>query len=287
MAAIAEIMKAVKSAEAANRYSEALHILREGLRQNPGNRELLICQAGVLERVKSYPAALAQYQVVIKQSGGKAPAEVVLGLARTLVATSHYEQAQKLFLELKEKMSGNADVLVGLATCSRHKGALNEAEELVGEAMKKNPGNKPATHELAHIQIANKAFEEAIKTLEKNVLREDLHGDSLDLWMETLKSQKRERYMQDQLEAMAKKYPKKVEFHFAYGVTANRAGEISLARPAFQKADKLHPNNPKILYEMGAGTDGREYRPLPAVDRAGIGTAPGPCGRPAHLRRGP
>src|SRR3546814_18498325 len=50
---------------------------------------------------------------------------------------------------------------------------------------------------------------------------------------------------------MVEKYPKKVEFIFAYGVLAHRNGEIPLARPALEKSDSLSPNNYRILNEWG------------------------------------
>src|SRR3546814_1312324 len=91
------------------------------------------------------------------------------------------------------------------------------------------------------IQIENKEQDAAIQTLEKNVLREDLYGDSLDTWLDALKRANRDRYTQDTLEKMVEKYPKKVEFIFAYGVLAHRNGEIPLARPALEKSDSLSP----------------------------------------------
>ena len=114
-----------------------------------------------------------------------------------------------------------------------------------------------------------------MRTLERNAFREDLYGDSLDLWLSQLKKLNRQRYAQEQLEAMARRFPHKVEFVFAFGVLAHRAGEISIARPALERADGLSPNNYRILYELGvlervAGN----IAPIAGADRTG------PCHQP-------
>jgi tetratricopeptide (TPR) repeat protein len=104
---------------------------------------------------------------------------------------------------------------------------------------------------LAEIQIDKKDDEAALRSLERNIDREDLHGDSLDLWLATLKRLGRDRYTQQKLEELVAKYPKKPEFMFGLGVVSHRAGEIPIARPALEKADQMLPNNARILHEWG------------------------------------
>jgi len=142
-------------------------------------------------------------------------------------------------------------VLLGLAACKRHQRDLDAAEALAKEALAMDPAFMPATHEMAEILLAKDAFDEALALMEKNIFREDAHADSIDLWVAQLRQKKRESYLQQKLEWLVEKFPKKVEFVFAYGITANRAGEMSRARPALERANELAPNNSKILYELG------------------------------------
>jgi tetratricopeptide (TPR) repeat protein len=237
--------------ENSQRYAEALKLVQDARRANPPDRQLAIRHAQLFEVTKQVPHAVALYRSLIDGQPESQEADVLIGLARCLLKSSQYEQAAKLFTQVQSKLPRHPDVLVGLAGCRRHKGALNEAERLVNEALSVKADFKPAVHELAEIQIANKNNEEAVRTLERNVMRGDLYGDSLDLWLATLQKLNRNRYAQEQLEKLTRKFPQKVEFIFACGVLAHRAGEISLARPALEKADQLSPNNFLILYELG------------------------------------
>lgn len=237
--------------EKAQRYSDALKMIHDARRAHPQDRKLAIRHAQLFEVTKQVPPAMQIYRQLMEAQPETQEADLVIGLARCLVKSSQYEQAAKMFTEIQNKLPKHPDVLVGLAACRRHKGLLNEAERLVNEAMAANPDFKPGIHELAEIQLANKENELAVKTLERNVLRADLYGDSLDLWLNTLNKMNRDRYAQEKIEAMCREYPQKVEFVFAHGVLAHRAGEISIARPALEKADKLSPNNYRILHEWG------------------------------------
>ena len=245
------ILKRSVEQEKAQQYNEALLTVQEARQKNPQDRRLAIRQGQMLEVTKQLPQALILYRQLTEAQPESQEAELVIGLARCLLASSQYEQAGKLFGDLHTRLPKDPDVLVGLAGYRRHKGALNDAEKLTNQALQVKPGFKPAVYELAEIQIANKEQDQAVVTLERNVLRADLHGDSLDLWLKVLHDQNRDRYAQETMEEACRKYPNKVEFFFAVGVLAHRAGEISIARPALAKSDELSPNNYRILYEWG------------------------------------
>src|SRR3546814_2805408 len=75
-------------------------------------------------------------------------ADLVIGLARCMLKTQQYEQAAKLFSQVQEKLPKHPEILVGLASCRRHKGALGEAEKLVRQVLAASPDYKAAIHEL-------------------------------------------------------------------------------------------------------------------------------------------
>ena len=228
----------------------ALTKLREAAKKNPNDQRITFHIASLLEKTKNYQIALGHYQRIAEKHE-KIPPDVALGMARCFLALKRTNHAQKLFDLLNEKGPKNKEVLLGLAGCKRLQKDLETAEKLVRESLQMDPAFMPARHELAEVLFAKDKFDEALAVVEQNVFRQDLYGDSLDLWMLKLRDNKREKYMQDQLESLTKKYPKKAEFIFAYAVAANRAGEITLALPALKRANELLPNNSKILYELG------------------------------------
>ncbi|NDB69885.1 MAG: hypothetical protein EB015_18170, partial [Methylocystaceae bacterium] len=248
------ILKEAAAAEKTKTIAEAIAILRRGASKYPKNMLLQFQLGRLSELAKGYSAALSHYQRAVE---GKAelPPDVALGMARCFLNLKRADRAQKLFDALDQKANGkNKDVLVGLAGCARSRKDLDQANSLIRKALAIDPTYMPAQHELAVISLERDPKDEsgqALKALEVNIRREDLYGDSLDVWMKFLKESHREKYLQDELELLSKKFPKKVEFTFAFGVACNRAGEITLARPALEKANEMLPNSSKILYELG------------------------------------
>jgi tetratricopeptide (TPR) repeat protein len=236
--------------EKAQRYSDALQHIHKARRHHPTARALIIRHAQLLESMKEHRQAQMIYESLAKAKPQELEPMVALGLARTWLALGRTKEAGEMFAKLGEKFGKNSDVLTGTATITRLGGNIAGARALVGKVLLEHPGDKAATHEMAQVQLAAGETEAAIKTLEANVLREDLYGDSIDLWISKLRELKRERYLQEKLEEAAAKW-QRVEFYFALAIQAHRAGEISIARPNFARADQLSPNNYRILHEWG------------------------------------
>ncbi len=254
MSELNDAMREIEQLEAARKYPQALAQAKLAVKKIPRSRPLLIKLAALMESCKQHDQALVLYQRMqeaVQKEGGTPNLQVSLGMARCQIRKSQYEQAAAILEPLRQSVPADAGVLAALAACRRHTGSLADAEELARAALQLNPGHQPATHELARVLIENKEIDQAIELLEQNIRRPDLYGDSIDLWIATLGKQNRNRYAQDMLEQLVKEYPESVEFVFGFAVLANRAGETSLARPAYEKALQLSPNNYRILYELG------------------------------------
>lgn len=237
--------------EQAQQFGEALNLLNQARRSYPGSRPLALRLGEFLERIKRYDAALELYDNMIEAADGSVEPAVTLGRARALFAVAKVREAAEIFDSLPDVLPDEPDVYTGMAGVRRELGNIQDAKLFVGRALMLAPGDQRAVHELARIQLAAGDKENAIKTLEGNCIREDQFGDSLDLWLDTLRDLRRERYIQEKLEYAAKQWPHKVEFIFGLGVQAHKAGEVSKARPALEQADRLSPNNHRILHEWG------------------------------------
>lgn len=237
-------------AEKQNRLTDALNLLKKALRHGQATPELLLPFARLHERLKKYPEAQAIYARLV-EPGGKMSQPVALGLSVSLIGQSKFEQARKILVALYKQTPEHPMVLVGLAQCARHKGDLAEAGKLLDKAQKVDAGSKLVRHERAQLQIASKDDAAATTTLEDNIDRDDPYPDSIDLWIETVKRQKRDLYLREKLRDFAKRHPKRPEFIFGLGLTYSRAGEVDNARAVLAKADKMLPGNHRILYELG------------------------------------
>lgn len=238
------------AAEQQNRFQDALNLLKKALRQGPASPELLLPLARIHERQKKYAEAQAIYSKMV-EPGGKMPQPVALGLAACLIGQSKFEQARKILAALYKQNADQPPVLVGLAQCARHRNDFVEAGKLLDKAKSLDSDNKLVRHERALLQIANKADAEAINTLEGNIDRADPYPDSIDLWIDVVKRQKRDLYLREKLREFAKRHPKRPEFIFGLGLTYSRAGEVDNARAELEKVNKMLPGNHRILYELG------------------------------------
>ena len=250
------IESALQSAFEAERNStvaDALNILKEASRKAPSNDLIEFHMARLLEKAKSWAGAFSLYQNIGTRHEALPP-DVAQGMGRCLVGLKKYDRAAEIYEALRRKNPNDKDTLLGLGVLAKVRRNYDDAQQLVQAALQVEPDFQEARYELAQIMLARDPKDpedKAVNELERNVRREDLHGDSLDAWMLLLKEKNREKYLQDTLEELSRQYPQKVEFVFGFGVACNRAGEITLARPALARANELLPNNGKILYEMG------------------------------------
>jgi tetratricopeptide (TPR) repeat protein len=248
---ISNLLKDSFKLERSRFFAEALDHIVLARRNSPADRSLAIRHGRLAELNKQFPQAEAIYRQLFAQRPESQEPELILGLLRTLVAREQFPQSEALITQLGDRLAKEPDLLVARASCSRHQQQLDHAEAFAAHALELSPDHLPARHELAKVQIARSLHDQAIETLELNICREDLHGDSLDLWLVTLKDLNREIYSQDKLRELVQLFPHRVEFVFGLAVLAHRNGEISVARPAFEQSVLLSPNNPRILHEYG------------------------------------
>lgn len=254
MDTVQKAINAIDQLQGQRKYQAALEMARREVQAHKGSRPLALKLAELLEICKEFTQAAALYRNVheaIQAEGGSSDISILLGLANCLYRSSEYAQATKLYDDLYGKVSNHPDVLAGKAALARHHKDYEAASKYAKEALSIDKHHKSATFELAEVLIHAGEEDAAVKVLESNLRRKDVHGDSIDLWMGTLSKLNRDRYAQDTLEELSKTYPDIVEFVYGFGVLANRAGEITLARPAFENAMNLSPNNPRIIYELG------------------------------------
>lgn len=254
MTTVIEAIREIDQLEGSKQYNAALELASKSMRSFKGAPPIAMRLAALFETTKQHEKALGLYRRINddkREEDGTTPLPVALGLVRCLLRLDQTDQAEEILAPVLAAAPKEHDALTSHATILRRKGQIDKAEAAAKAALSVASDYKPATYELAQILIDKNDPDGAIPLLEKNVCRRDPHGDSIDLWLSTLEKRDRNRYAQDKLEELAKKYSDVVEFVFGFAVLANRAGEITLARPAFERALELSPNNYRISYELG------------------------------------
>jgi len=251
---IAKELAKAENLKQERKYGSALNMMHDIAYRYRDVRSVDIKYAELLEICKEYEKALGLYRYIheqTQQGGGKTEIDILIGIGNCQIHLDKFDHARTLLEELKVLAPKHPAILTGLASCYRHADNLAEAEKLVQAALQVEPTHRYALHEKAQILIAQGDEAQALILLEENLHRQDVLGDSIDLWLNTLDKANKNRHAQDVLETLVKEHPDMVEFVFGYAVLANQAGEISLARPAYQRSMELSPNNPRIIYELG------------------------------------
>jgi predicted Zn-dependent protease len=253
MADIKSIIEQINRLEQNRKYPEALTLAQKAMQEHPGQRSLGMRVGYLLLTCKHPHQALGLFKSLHDEDkkNQKSDLMVLIGLGRSLHQSEQYKAAKDLFAQLVQKAGKSPEVQVGWAQSLEHAGQKDEAEKHARLALKIDPQHKRAKHVLAKVLVDKRQHDEAIELLEENITRSDFHSDSIDLWINTLQGLERNRYAQDKLESLVKQHPNTLEFLYGYAVLANRAGETSLARPAFDRAIALSPNNPRIYYDVG------------------------------------
>lgn len=238
----------------ARQFTDALTHAQAAHKKFPQSREITIRLAELQYICKLYDQALNMFTRLhnVKQDANdKTELHVLVGIANCQIKKGRHGEATSLLEKLYQVAPDDPRVLVPLATCYRHTKKMVEAEKFADKALNKKADDQTGMHEKAEILLATDRKEEALKILEANIRRENLHGDSIDLWIATLEKQGRIRYAQDTLKELTGIHPTVLEFAYGHANLANRNGEIPEARSAFKKALDLAPKNPRVLYEYG------------------------------------
>jgi len=74
VANIKKIVQEAGAAEKKNQFDAALQILRSGLKQFPGQQELIMAFARLHEKLKKYPEAHSIYAKLVDKEGKTSPA---------------------------------------------------------------------------------------------------------------------------------------------------------------------------------------------------------------------
>lgn len=237
----------------AKRYNEALEYSARILRRFPENGDIAVAVAGLYEQIRQYTVAFGLVSKVVRalaEAKRPVPPAVMVSFGELALRSGRLVEAQRVFQRLVDAGLRNAAVVAGLAAVAVKEDRLDDAEALAQEAFMLDPAAPGPRIVKAEVLLKKDDPDQAVEVLEEAIDRPDPHGDSVDLWLATLKRQNRERYAQERMEALAEKYPDVLEFVYGYGALAHRAGEYPQARAALERALALSPVNNRILHEL-------------------------------------
>lgn len=248
-----EILGQLNALQTQKDFKGALALASRALKRFPDSGDLAVKAAEVFLAVKNYNIAYGLISKVVQrlsQAKRPVPAEVLTRFGQLSIRRNKITEARQAFEKLIAANIRTQAVFVGLGHVALKENNTDLAEAHARAAIALESDSHDCNLLMARICLDRKQLDSAIEWLEKNIKRPDVHGESVDLWLSTLKNQNKLRYAQDVLHEQANQYPKVLEFVYGFAALAHRSGEYKLARPSLEKALKLSPANYRILYEL-------------------------------------
>jgi predicted Zn-dependent protease len=173
----AEVLRALAAGyTAAKRWEDAERCYTSWLALEPGRKEALMGRgrmrltAGSGHHIGRVAYAAADFREVLRQD--PSDYEARLSLAHCLAADAHMPEAKELLLVCRRQRPDRLEPLVGLAACALEARDWDEAERLLGEALKVEPRSAYVLMMEGDLALRRERFEDAIGWFRK-VLAEE------------------------------------------------------------------------------------------------------------------
>jgi tetratricopeptide (TPR) repeat protein len=195
----------------------------------------------------------------------------VLAQARLLIAMKRSDEAERGLQAARSRFPDSAAVLTALAEVRSHEGRSAEAQAMAQEALRKDPGYRPAMLLLARDHFRARRWELALFTLTaildgygvENPPRDKNNGEAHLLRGLILKEQGRRRAAIDELRHAVRFRPDLIEARLNLAVLMLEAGNAEEAAPLLEQGLSYEPGN--VLLHLCLGD---AYRLLGRADQA-------------------
>jgi tetratricopeptide (TPR) repeat protein len=202
--------------------------------------------------------------------------------ARKSFRAQRYEEAEKIYHDIRSANPASARSLVGVARCFRFRGNLVEAEAVLLTAIKQNPLYVHAYHDLGVVYLqlervddALASFAKAIEISPSNPIRyesiaeilmeRNRHAEAEKYLMKAIKlelafpnlyallgkalfSQKKTEKAIEFLSKALQQQPNNTSFMNSLGICMKAQGKFDSAIECYNKALKIRPSDTKILF---------------------------------------
>jgi tetratricopeptide (TPR) repeat protein len=180
------------------RLPTALDVLNKWLALEPDQVAALLDRAWVLERLDSKDAAVADYRRAVEldpngDAGRAELAELLLALSRPGEALPHFEY-------LQHRLGDSPPLLLGVARCRAGLGQLEEAQRLLDDLVRRDPGNAAAQIERGWLAWQGRQVAEAEKYLRRGVALDPLNARAQWLLSQCLEHQGQKQEAKELLE---------------------------------------------------------------------------------------
>jgi len=227
------------------RPEDALKPLGQSIYLMPEVLQPHLLLAGALEQVHRPQDALTEWEAALRID--RRSPEALDGMSKLLMAQGDYRSA----IELLKDAPPNETLSLDLALAYGMNRGLDQAEEILTQAMKQHPSSLALTAALVKVYVNQVHYENAVNLAAKSVR---LHPGSVEaqgLYLQVLVLNGDFTTAQPLAHKLLAGHPHDSEFLYLSGILEYQGGQFPAARRHLEESVALDPNHYNAHYNLG------------------------------------
>jgi tetratricopeptide (TPR) repeat protein len=201
--------------------------------------------ASALDELQRHPEALSEWEAALRID--RHSVEAFDGMSKSLMAQGDFVSA----IELLTNAPHNETLTLDLAVAYGRARMLDRAEEVLTEALKRNPSSLPLTQALVTVYVNEVHYENAVNLSAKSARLHPTNVDAQRLYLRVLVLNGDFATARPIARKLLAAHPKDFDFLYLNGILENEGGEFAQARKHLEAAIAIDPNYYNAHYNLG------------------------------------
>ena len=230
-----------------------ISVLRRLIQENPGDVQLRLRLAEVLEKAKRPQEAVREYEAALKGLGEKDQIAIYKTLGYLYTQMNSFEKAIGAYLKALELDKKDVNLYYNLATLYEKTGNKEKADQFLMQAVSLKPEDVENRLELAEALLQKGNLQEAEKLLKEVLQKDPKSTKALLLMVNVLDKQGDKKKLKEVYEKLLAQDPDNETVIYNLGVLEYETGQWARSIPYFEKYLKSHPNDVQVhefLFEL-------------------------------------
>lgn len=257
-----------------NRYPDTLRYLDDILRFDKDNVGIRIARAGTLRNLGQYPEARRELERL--QAAGLNSVDLDVELGLVYMMEKRFAEAERLFRKRYRPGSEDIRPTMGLAEALAAQNHYDQALEILKSEVNRFPDSAGPVFAYAEMAVRARRLDLAAGEFRKLLSTQPNHVEAVVRLGQIELAQGDVASGLDRLRKAAALAPQNVGVQLAFATALHSSGQHDEARPFYEKALQLQPQNPAVLnnYSYLCAETGRDLEKALEMARLAVQSSP-------------